>query len=104
VVYPGSEHEVVAIVDACVAADAVLIPYGGGSNIVGALEALPEERRQVVSINLGRMNKVLEIDENAGLARIQAGVLGPDMEIQLNAKGWTMGHFPDSFMWSTVGG
>ncbi len=104
VVYPGSEAEVVAIVDACVDANAVLIPYGGGSNIVGALEALPDETRQVVSINLGRMNKVLEIDEDAGLARIQAGVLGPDMEIQLNAKGWTMGHFPDSFMWSTVGG
>ena len=104
VVYPGDESEVVSIVDACVAANAVLIPYGGGSNIVGALEAMPTEQRQVVSINLGRMNKVLEIDEVAGLARIQAGALGPDMEEQLNAKGWTMGHFPDSFMWSTVGG
>jgi len=104
VVYPGSEEDVVAIVDACVEAEAVLIPYGGGSNIVGALEALPGETRQVVSINLGRMNRVLEIDEDAGLARIQAGVLGPDMEVQLNARGWTLGHFPDSFMWSTVGG
>ncbi len=104
VVYPASEDEVVAVVDACVGADAVLIPYGGGSNIVGALEALPDEQRQVVSVNLGRMNKVLEIDETAGLARIQAGVLGPDMEVQLNAKGWTMGHFPDSFMYSSLGG
>lgn len=104
VVYPGSEEDVVAIVDAACAADAVVIPYGGGSNIVGALEALPDETRQVISINMGRMNKVLEINETAGLARIQAGVLGPDMEIQLNAKGWTMGHFPDSFMWSTLGG
>ena len=104
VVYPGSEEDVVAIVDAACAADAVVIPYGGGSNIVGALEAVPGETRQVVSVNLGRMNKVLEINETAGLARIQAGVLGPDMEIQLNAKGWTMGHFPDSFMWSTLGG
>jgi alkyldihydroxyacetonephosphate synthase len=104
VVYPGSEEDVVAIVDAACAADAVVIPYGGGSNIVGALEAVPTETRQVVSINLGRMNKVLEINEAAGLARIQAGVLGPDMEIQLNAKGWTLGHFPDSFMWSTLGG
>jgi alkyldihydroxyacetonephosphate synthase len=104
VVYPGSEDDVVAIVDAACEADAVVIPYGGGSNIVGALEAVPAETRQVVSVNLGRMNKVLEIDDDAGLARIQAGVLGPDMEVQLNAKGWTLGHFPDSFMWSTVGG
>jgi alkyldihydroxyacetonephosphate synthase len=104
VVYPGAEDDVVAIVDAACQADAVVIPYGGGSNIVGALEAVPSETRQVVSVNLGRMNKVLEINDTAGLARIQAGVLGPDMEVQLNAKGWTLGHFPDSFMWSTLGG
>jgi alkyldihydroxyacetonephosphate synthase len=104
VVYPGAEDDVVAIVEAACEADAVVIPYGGGSNIVGALEAVPSETRQVVSVNLGRMNKVLEIDATAGLARIQAGVLGPDMEVQLNAKGWTLGHFPDSFMWSTLGG
>ena len=104
VVYPGSEDDVVGIVNAAVAHDAVVIPYGGGSNIVGALEAVPTETRQVLSIDMGRMNKVLEIDETSGLARIQAGVLGPDMEVQLNAKGWTMGHFPDSFVWSTLGG
>ena len=104
VVYPGSEDDVVGIVNAAVAHDAVVIPYGGGSNIVGALEAVPTETRQVLSIDMGRMNKVLEVDEASGLARIQAGVLGPDMEVQLNAKGWTMGHFPDSFVWSTLGG
>ncbi len=104
VVYPGSEQDVVAVMEACLAANAVMIPYGGGSNIVAALEAEPGEKRQVVTINMGRMNKVLEIDEQSGLARIQAGALGPDMEEQLNAKGWTLGHFPDSFMWSTVGG
>ncbi len=104
VVYPGSEDDVATIVAAATAADAVVIPYGGGSNIVGALEAVPTETRQVISINMGRMNKVLDIDEASGLARIEAGVLGPDMEIQLNAKGWTLGHFPDSFMWSTLGG
>ena len=104
VVYPGNEADVVAIVNAAVAHDAVVIPYGGGSNIVGALEAVPTETRQVLSIDMGRMNKVLEIDDASSLARIEAGVLGPDMEIQLNAKGWTMGHFPDSFVWSTLGG
>jgi len=104
VVYPGTEDDVVAVVNAAVAHDAVVIPYGGGSNIVGALEAVPTETRQVLSIDMGRMNKVVEIDEASGLARIEAGVLGPDMEVQLNAKGWTMGHFPDSFVWSTLGG
>lgn len=104
VVYPGSTAEVEAVMDAALEADAVVIPYGGGSNIVAALEAEPDEQRQVLSINMGRMNKVLEIDEEAEIALIQAGALGPDMEAQLNEKGWTLGHFPDSFVWSTVGG
>ena len=104
VVYPANEDEVARIVDAVVAADAVVIPFGGGSNIVAALEAEPGEQRQVVSVNLGRMNQVLAIDEQSGLAHIQAGVFGPDMEEQLQARGWTMGHHPDSFVWSTLGG
>ncbi|MFH5824859.1 FAD-binding oxidoreductase [Georgenia sp. AZ-5] len=104
VVYPGDEDEVRAVVDAVVAADAVVIPFGGGSNISGSLTPPAEEPRVVVSLDLGRMNRVLEVDEAAGLARIQAGVLGPDMEEQLGARGWTMGHQPDSFRHSTLGG
>ena len=104
VLYPGTQGEVERLVDAVVAADGVLIPFGGGSNIVAALEAVPGETRQVVSVNLGRMRRVLEIDEVSGLAHIEAGVFGPDMEDQLQARGWTMGHHPDSFVWSTLGG
>jgi len=104
VVYPADETQVQGVVDAVVAADAVLIPFGGGSNIAGSLEPMGGEKRTVVSLDLGRLNKLISIDEKSGLARIQAGVLGPDMEEQLNAKGWTLGHFPDSFTHSTLGG
>ena len=104
VLYPGSQAEVEALLDAAVEADAVVIPFGGGSNIVAALEAEPGETRQVISVNMGRLRQVLEIDEVSGLAHIQAGVFGPDMEDQLNAQGWTLGHHPDSFVWSTLGG
>jgi alkyldihydroxyacetonephosphate synthase len=104
VVYVDDEAEVQKVVDAVVAADAVLIPFGGGSNIAGSLEPRIEESRPVVSLDLGRLNKVLEIDPDAGLARIQAGALGPDLEAQLGAQGWTIGHFPDSFTHSTIGG
>lgn len=104
VVYPADDAEVQHVVDAVVDADGVLIPFGGGSNISGSLTPQPDESRVVVSLDLGRLNRVLEIDEEAGLARIQAGVLGPDMETQLNARGWTMGHQPDSFQHSTLGG
>ena len=104
VVYPADEAEVQAVVDAAVAADAVIIPFGGGSNIAGSLEPLPEETRTVVSLDLGRLRKVIDIDADSGLARIQAGAQGPDLEEQLNKQGWTIGHFPDSFTHSTVGG
>ena len=85
VVYPGSEEEVQLVVDRAVAANAVLIPFGGGSNISGSLQAPPDETRPVISVDLGRMNRVLSVDEESGLARIQAGALGPDIEEQLGA-------------------
>jgi alkyldihydroxyacetonephosphate synthase len=104
VVYPGNEEEVQLVVDRAVAANAVLIPFGGGSNISGSLHAPPEETRPVISVDMGRMNRVLSIDAESGLARIEAGALGPDLEEQLKAQGWTLGHFPDSFTHSTLGG
>jgi alkyldihydroxyacetonephosphate synthase len=104
VVYPADEAEVVAVVAAAVSANAVIIPFGGGSNISGSLEPHPGEARVVISLDLGRLNKVVSIDEGSGIARIQAGAQGPFIEEQLNARGWTMGHFPDSFTHSTLGG
>jgi alkyldihydroxyacetonephosphate synthase len=104
VVRPGDEDEVVAIVRAAIDADAVLIPFGGGTNISGSLEAPAGEQRTVVSVDMGRLNRVLEIDDDSRLARVQTGVFGPHLEEQLNARGWTAGHFPDSFTHSTLGG
>jgi alkyldihydroxyacetonephosphate synthase len=104
VVYPGDEAEVQLIVDRAVAADAVLIPYGGGSSFSGSLHAPEGETRPVISVDLGRLNQVIDIDEDSRLARIQAGAQGPDLEEQLGARGWVLGHYPDSFTHSTLGG
>ncbi|MEK6228558.1 MAG: FAD-binding oxidoreductase [Actinomycetota bacterium] len=104
VVRPGDEDEVAAVLRAALDADAVLIPFGGGTSISGSLEASAEERRTVVSLDLSRLSRVLAVDEASRLARIQAGAFGPDLERQLNAQGWTLGHFPDSFTHSTLGG
>jgi len=104
VVRPGSEAEVEAVVRAALAADAVVIPFGGGSNIAGSLEAPAGESRTVVSVDLGRLDRVLSIDAGSRVAEVQAGAFGPDLEEQLNARGWTLGHFPDSFAYSTLGG
>jgi alkyldihydroxyacetonephosphate synthase len=104
VVRPADEDDLTAVVRAAIDADAVVIPFGGGTNIAGSLEAPADEEREIVSVDLGRMDRVLAIDDASRLARIQPGVFGPHLEQQLNARGWTVGHFPDSFSYSTLGG
>jgi alkyldihydroxyacetonephosphate synthase len=104
VVYPASEIDVAAIVRIALSANAVVIPFGGGTNISGCLEAPRAEKRCVISVDMARMSSVLDIDEVSRLARVQAGALGPEIERHLNARGWTLGHFPDSFNHSTLGG
>jgi alkyldihydroxyacetonephosphate synthase len=104
VVRPGEEGEIAAVLRAALDFDAVVIAFGGGTNISGSLEVPELESRAVVSVDLGRMDRVLAIDESSRLARVQPGVFGPALEEQLNARGWTLGHFPDSFTHSTLGG
>ncbi len=104
VVYPADERQVSKIVELVLEHDAVLIPFGGGTNISGSLEAPRNETRTVISLDMMRLDKVIEIDETSRLARIQAGAYGPHLEEQLNSQGWTIGHFPDSFKHSTLGG
>ena len=104
VVRPGNEDEAAAVLRAALDEDAVVIPFGGGSCISGSLEAEAGEPRPVISMDMVRLDRVLEIDATSRLARVQAGVFGPDLERQLNERGWTCGHFPDSFTYSTLGG
>ncbi len=104
VVRPGAEDDVAAVLRAALEDDAVLIPFGGGTSISGSLEAPADERRTVISLDLSRLSRVLAVDATSRLARIQTGALGPDLERQLNAQGWTLGHLPDSFTHSTLGG
>ena len=78
------------------AADAVVIPFGGGTNISGQPRGATRTRRARWSRSTwAGWTACLEIDADARLARVQAGALGPDLEEQLNAQGWTIGHFPD---------
>lgn len=104
VVYPGDEDEVAGVLRLAAERNLVVIPYGGGSCISGSVTPDEEEQRPVLSLNMGRMKQLLEIDDTAALARIQAGAYGPELEEQLNERGWTLGHFPDSFTYSTLGG
>jgi alkyldihydroxyacetonephosphate synthase len=104
VVRPESEAEVEAVVKTAIEHDAVLIPFGGGTSISGSLEPPATETRTVISLDMSKLRSVLGIDAASGLARIEAGAFGPDLERQLTGQGWTLGHFPDSFTHSTLGG
>jgi alkyldihydroxyacetonephosphate synthase len=104
VVRPADERAVEAVVRAALDDDAVVIPFGGGTSISGSLQPAPDELRTVISLDLARLDRVVGVDEVSRLARVQAGVLGPQLEAQLSARGWTLGHFPDSFTHSTLGG
>lgn len=103
IVYPQSERDVCFTLRAAAEHDIVLIPFGGGSNIAGCLERM-DRRRMCVSLDMRRMRRVLAVDRSSFTARIEAGVFGPDLEEQLGAQGMTLGHFPDSFLHSTLGG
>jgi len=95
---------VAGVLAAALEADAVVIPFGGGTSISGSLEPPAGESRPVISVDLERLDKVISVDPVSRLARVQAGVFGPDLEEQLQARGYTFGHYPDSFTHSTLGG
>jgi alkyldihydroxyacetonephosphate synthase len=103
VAYPTSSSEVRELIGFAGKVGARLVPYGGGTSVVGHVNPLPGER-PVLTVDLGRMNRLLHFDDESLLAGFGAGVLGPDLEAQLRARGCTLGHFPQSFELSTLGG
>ena len=102
---PRNENDVVAALDFADTVNAAVIPFGAGSSVVGGVEtAVSGNFRAVISLNLQHLNRVLEVDPISRAARIQAGVLGPQLESQLKPHGLTLRHYPQSFEYSTLGG
>ncbi len=105
VAFPGDESDVGSLLDWCSDVGAAAIPYGGGSSVVGGVEAdVGDGYSGVVTIDLRNLDQVLEIDRTSRAARIQAGVYGPALEDQLRPHGLTLRHYPQSFEFSTLGG
>ena len=102
---PRRESDVAAVLDWCAEAGAAVVPYGGGSSVVGGVEPdVGEGYRGAVTLDVGALDRVLEVDSVSGAARVQAGVLGPALEDQLRPQGCTLRHFPQSFEVSSLGG
>jgi alkyldihydroxyacetonephosphate synthase len=105
VAYPESAEDVDTILNFCADEGAAAIPFGGGTSVVGGVEPrMREDYPAVVTIDLRRMDRVLEVDPISKAARIQAGATGPRLEEQLREHGLTLRHFPQSFEYSTLGG
>jgi len=103
VAFPRDESEIEVVLDWCEAEGAAVVPFGGGTSVVGGIEARLGDR-PVVSMDLRRLDRVLEVDAESLAARIQAGATGPRLEEQLRERGLTLRHFPQSFEYSTLGG
>jgi alkyldihydroxyacetonephosphate synthase len=103
VAYPMSNEDVAGLIQFARQQDIHLIPYGGGTSVVGHIDPI-KGKNPTLTIDMGRMNRLLELNPHDFLATFQAGVLGPDLESHLRAHGFTMGHFPQSFEYSTLGG
>jgi alkyldihydroxyacetonephosphate synthase len=105
VAHPRSEQDLDAVLEWAAAEGAAVIPFGGGTSVVGGVEPIvPDRYNGVVTIDLKRLDRVLEVDQLSQAARIQAGTLGPALEHQLAQHGTTLRHFPQSFEFSTLGG
>ncbi len=105
VVYPEDAAEVQALVEFAVQEKLTLIPFGGGSSVVGGVNACAAAGQQgILTLDMTLMDKLLEIDEESLVARAQAGIYGPALEDALAAQGYTLGHYPQSFEFSTLGG
>lgn len=104
VVWPKSEQQVVKVIEGANNMNVVVIPIGGGTSVSSALECPPEEKRSICSMDMALMDKILWIDDTNLLCRAQAGIIGQSLERQLNAKGFTCGHEPDSIEFSSLGG
>jgi len=105
VVYPADAEETQGVVDLAVARGLAVVPFGGGSSVVGGVTALRGPAHAgVLTVDTTRMHRLLTLDEVSHAATLEAGVYGPHLEQQLQARGYTLGHYPQSFEFSTLGG
>ncbi|WP_026314128.1 FAD-binding oxidoreductase [Actinomadura flavalba] len=102
VVLPGTHDDVLAVLRICSAAGVAVVPFGGGTSVVGGLT--PQGVDAVIALDVGRLDELVELDETSRTAVLEPGLKGPVAEDLLRERGYTLGHFPQSFEWATIGG
>ncbi|CAH3832121.1 unnamed protein product [Pieris brassicae] len=104
VIWPECHEQVEQIVECASKFKLVLIPFGGGTSVSGSITCPEHESRPIVALDTSDMNSILWLDREQLLARVQAGIVGQDLEREMRARGFTVGHEPDSYEFSTLGG
>ena len=104
VVYVENEEDVINLIEKAKKHNVCLVPYGGGTNVTNALQLPGDEERMIVSVDTRRLNKIISIDTKNLLIEVEAGITGKHLEEELQRKGFTVGHHPDSIELSTLGG
>ncbi|KAF7262755.1 hypothetical protein GWI33_004151 [Rhynchophorus ferrugineus] len=104
VVWPKCHEDVEKIVRLADEENMVIIPFGGGTAVSGAIECPTNEERPIISLDTSQMNRILWLDEDNLVACIESGIIGQDLERELNKLSYTVGHEPDSYEFSSLGG
>ncbi len=104
VVHPGCHDEVVAILQQCARFRIAVVPYSGGTSVVGGLEPTREGFAGVITVDLNRLDTITGIDTVSRTATLQAGMRGPRVEQELQRHGYTLGHYPQSYEVASIGG
>jgi alkyldihydroxyacetonephosphate synthase len=104
VVAPASHEQAAAVLRACAEHGAAVIPFGGGTSVVGGVAPLRGRFETAVCLDLGRLDAVLDMDARSRLARVGAGLRLPELDHALASHGLRLGHVPQSYEWATVGG
>jgi alkyldihydroxyacetonephosphate synthase len=103
VVLPANAAEVKRVLDLCATESVAVVPFGGGTSVVGGVEPLRGSCERVISLDLARLRDV-EVDSRSLTARLGAGLRGPEAEAELGKHGLLLGHYPQSFEYATIGG
>jgi alkyldihydroxyacetonephosphate synthase len=104
VVAPADHEQVLAVLQTCMEAGVAVVPFGGGTSVVGGLEPLRGPFEALVSLDLGRLDQVIGVDPRSLTATLAAGLRLPEADHALAVHGLTLGHVPQSYEWASVGG
>ncbi len=104
VLLPGGEDEIAEVLRYCAHRSIAVVPFGGGTSVVGGVDPLRGDFKAVVSLDLRRLDELHSLDDVSWEAELGAGLTGPEAERLLGERGFSLGHYPQSFLFATIGG